>query len=278
MSATVTENKIISLPVEWPYRMFLNALILFIITTLAFITVMIKTDFVSSQIKNAADELFAYTGRFGLNIEDITIKGRDKTNLQEIIDTIQLNRGDNILSVNVKELKQNLETLPWIKTVEVRRSFFPNNVYISIIEREIKSLWQIDNHFYPIDGDGNVINAETKISKPLLLIVGHKAPENSKKLFDILQEDESVYNRIKVANFISGRRWNLILDDVKDGVTIKLPEDNIDIAWKKLLNLNNTYGLLKRKLTIIDLRLPDKVIVKLKKTEKIDPNAKESKI
>ena len=37
-------------------------------------------------------------------------------------------------------------------------------------------------------------------------------------------------------------------------------------AWKKLLNLDAVNGILKRKLTIIDLRLKGKVIVKLKKS------------
>lgn len=67
-----------------------------------------------------------------------------------------------------------------------------------------------------------------------------------------------------MANFISGRRWNLILDDIRNGITIKLPEENIEAAWKKLVKLDETKGIFKRKLTIIDLRLPDKVVVKLR--------------
>ena len=62
------------------------------------------------------------------------------------------------------------------------------------------------------------------------------------------------------------RCCNLILDDIKEGITIKLPEENIEAAWKKLLKLNETKGILKRKLTIIDLRLADKVVVKLRKS------------
>ena len=37
-------------------------------------------------------------------------------------------------------------------------------------------------------------------------------------------------------------------------------------AWKKLLKLDATNGILKRKLTILDLRLEDKVTVKLKRS------------
>jgi len=74
-----------------------------------------------------------------------------------------------------------------------------------------------------------------------------------------------------VANFISKRRWNIVLDDKEKGITIKLPEENIKKAWKKLLSLNKSVGLLKRKLTIIDLRLKGKVIIRLNKSELESP-------
>ena len=86
-------------------------------------------------------------------------------------------------------------------------------------------------------------------------------------MLEAIKDDGDTYlQRIKVANFISQRRWNLILDDIKEGITVKLPEEDIEEAWKKLLKLNETKGILKRKLTIIDLRLPHKIVVKLRKT------------
>ena len=57
-----------------------------------------------------------------------------------------------------------------------------------------------------------------------------------------------------------------------------ISEDNIEQAWKKLIKLDQTQGLLKRKLTFIDLRLKNKVIVKLgKMTEEERQKLKENK-
>ena len=103
------------------------------------------------------------------------------------------------------------------------------------------------------------------------MIIGAGAPENIKDLMLSIQDDEEIFKRIKVANFISKRRWNIILDDIENGITIKLPEDNIREAWQNLLYLNKTRGLLKRKLTIIDLRLENKVIVRLQQSELDSP-------
>ena len=55
------------------------------------------------------------------------------------------------------------------------------------------------------------------------------------------------------------------MDDVRDGITIKLPETEVEDAWKKLIKLNTTKGILKRKLTIIDLRFKGRTGIKLRK-------------
>jgi len=115
--------------------------------------------------------------------------------------------------------------------------------------------------------EGKIIEAEFHVSEPILLIVGAGAPENFKNLMMALKDEKYDYlDKVKVANFISGRRWNLILNDIREGVTVKLPEENIAAAWKKLLKLNETKGIFKRKLTIIDLRLPNKIVVKIRKS------------
>ena len=181
------------------------------------------------------------------------------------MEVLGLKRGDNILILDLNELKNRLETLPWVRRAEVRRSYFPNILRISLTERRVASLWQISEKFHPIDTEGNVINAPFRPTKPILLIVGEGAPEHINALLEIIKKDNDIWPRVKVANYISKRRWNLILDDIENGITVKLPEENVEHAWKKLVKLDQTQGILKRKLTFIDLRLKNKVIVKLGK-------------
>ena len=66
-----------------------------------------------------------------------------------------------------------------------------------------------------------------------------------------------------MARYVSKRRWDLIFDDVENGIIVKLPQENVEDAWKKLIKLDKTKGILKRKLTFIDLRLKNKVVVKI---------------
>ncbi len=261
------ENVVFRLEPEWVYRLFGNLVVLLFIALVCGIILTLKNDLVNKRIEEVKENIFDFAGRQGLQLGDIIITGRQMTTQEEILDAVKLNRGDNMLKIDVFAIKKEVEKLPWVKSANVRRSFFPNVVKIDIQEKSVKAIWQINEKFYPLDEDGEVINADFRVKKPILLVVGEGAPENMNRLLKIIaQNDESYLSRIKVANFISQRRWNLILDDIHDGITIKLPEDNIDKVWKKLIKLDETKGILKRKLTIIDLRLPHKIVVKIRKT------------
>ena len=262
---------IVCLPVEWPYRLMGTAFILAVILVLASMTVTVKRSLVSKQIESWVEDFYDFTLGHGFALDDILVSGHKKTTKDEIVSVLGLSRNDNILKIDVNEVKQKLETLPWVKKVVVSKSFMPNVLQISLEERKVKSIWQLHEKFYPLDEEANVIRADFVPDRPILLIVGQGAPESVNELLRIVQKDKDIFERIKVANYISQRRWNLVLDDIREGITIKLPEENIEEAWDKLIKFNKTKGLLKRKLTIIDLRLPGKVIVKIRRTSSDEP-------
>ncbi len=263
--APVTIPSRISLPREWPFRLAGNLFLLGVIFMLASVIITIKTNLIGRKLTDLSTEFYNYSAGLGFKIDDIIITGRDKTAKQDILNALQLSRETNILNLDLRNLQQKVEQLPWVRHAVVKRRFFPNIIQIDIRERQVQSIWQLDHKFRPIDGEGNVIEADYTPDHPILLIVGEGAPENITALMKSITDDQNIFQRIKVANYISGRRWNIVLDDVENGITVKLPEKHIDEAWKKLLKLNTTQGLLKRKLTIIDLRFPNKVIVKLGK-------------
>ena len=242
--------------------------VLFITFFSAFTIVVLKNDLVNKKIAETQNLVLDYVGKENFLLNDIIIIGRNRSNLEDISKSINMKLGDNLLKADVVTIKQNLENLPWVRDVEITRSFFPNILKIEIKEKEVLALWQLNEKFYPLDMDGYVIEADYVPSGEVLLVVGPKAAEKFIDFMAKIKElDPKFAERIKVANYISQRRWNIVLDDIKNGVTIKLPEENYEKAWKKLLKLEKTKGILKRKLTIIDLRSEGKVVVKLRKTK-----------
>ncbi len=269
-SKTETDNEKVITPVKyWPARLRATLVVLLSTYLFAASIVVLKNDLINKKIEEIKNSILDFVGAKELALEDVVVTGRKRTSLEDILKKINIKQGDNLLKADVGVIKYSLEELPWIRDVEVRRSFFPNVLKINITEKEILAVWQLKGQFYPLDMDGYVIEADYVQDKEVLQIVGEGAGENILSLLRRVEDiDESFVSRIKIASFISKRRWNLVLDDAKKGVTVKLPEQNFEQAWKKLLNLEKTKGILKRKLTIIDLRLDDKVIVKLQKEDK----------
>ena len=263
------DNRIYA-PILWPYRFLGNMLLLSIIGAATFGVVTVRHNLVSKHIDSLMSELYQTTANKGWGLDDITIEGRNKTSKEDILRVMELKRGDNILEIDLQELGEKIKNLPWVKNVNISRNYFPNVLHIGITEKEVKSIWQYKNEFYPIDEDGKIIETEYVPQKGLLLIVGEGAPEHINELTKILETDKELFSRVKAANFISKRRWDLIFDDVEKGIVVKLPQDDVKEALEKLAKLNQTKGILKRKLTFIDLRLKDKVIVKIGEEENSD--------
>ena len=258
----VADNKVYE-SVIWPYRLLGNLLLLGVIWLLTLGVITIRHNLVGQQIDSLLSEIYNKTATAGWGLDDITLEGRRKTSKEDVLKAIGLQRGDNILEIDLDEVCRKVQELPWVKKAVVTRRYFPNTIHIGIKEKNVKSIWQYKNEFYPIDEDGNIIETEFVPEQNLLLIVGEGAPEHFNKLLKVVEKDKELFQRLKAANYISNRRWNLVFDDIENGVTVKMPEEDFAQAWKKLVKLDKTRGILKRKLTFVDLRLKNKVIVRL---------------
>ena len=59
---------------------------------------------------------------------------------------------------------------------------------------------------------------------------------------------------------VGERRWNLRLNN---GIDVRLPESDVAPALERLVVLDNEKNLITRDIVAIDLRLPDRVTVRL---------------
>lgn len=261
----IVKGNRVMLPNSFFYSLIGNCFFFFVVFSICVTIILMREDFLSKQLGNFEARFYEITDDMGFKIDDVIIKGRGYTAKNDISTALRAYRGDNIIKYDLWSAKRRLEELPWVQEASVRRSFFPNIIYAAVKEKKAVAVWQINDDFYPIDEKGKIINTQQIPEGISLLIVGKEAPEHIKELRRMMNFDKEIKERIKVAQYISSRRWNIILDDIENGVTIKLPEENAEAAWKKLIKLNTTEGILKRKLTFIDLRLPDKVVVKLQK-------------
>ena len=246
-----------------PFRFFAHLFLIFFGACCVLTAITLRDSLIEKKIDEIKNEVFDYAAKHGFAIEDIVIEGRDQTTLEALKNELGLSRNDSILSVDLNQMKSKIEDMPWIDKAEVKRSYFPNVLQINLKEKDIIALYQTGEFYYPVDKDGHVIEAEYVPSRPFLILVGDGAPEHLADLIKITSSEPLLAERIKAAVWHSGRRWDLIFDDLENGLTVKMPEKNLEKAWKKLIKIDHKYGIFKRKLTFIDLRYEDKVTVNI---------------
>ncbi|MBC8270307.1 MAG: FtsQ-type POTRA domain-containing protein [Rhodospirillaceae bacterium] len=224
-------------------------------------------------IGRAADQakwnLIALSGKLGFTVEDVLVVGRSQTTREELMKAVRLARGAPILAYDLEEARRRIEALPWIGSASVER-MLPDTILLSVVERQPLALWQSQGRFSLIDQMGKVIlNQSIEQFSDLLVVVGEDAPKNAAALLDILQTQPQLMDLAKSAVRVGQRRWNVRL---RGDIDVRLPAERAAAAWSRLAEYESRHGILSRDVKVLDLRLPDRLIVR--KT----PNGPEIKI
>ncbi len=202
--------------------------------------------------------LFA-SARFGLAVHEILVEGRDETAAADILAAIEARRGAPIFTFSPGSAKAELEKLPWVAHAAVERRL-PDVIYVRLVERRPLALWQRDGRMSVIDREGTEIRgADIGRFAGLPLVVGSDAARNAAALLALLATEPDVEKRVGAAIRVGGRRWTLRLDN---GVDVHLPEINPGAAWARFAELVRGEGLLERNVTVVDLRLSDRLILR----------------
>lgn len=254
---------------EWAYRLFGVLLMTSVILAGCLIAVTVRDNIISVQFNKLMQAVYQISAKHGLAVEDVIVDGNRRTSYEDLIQALNLSENESILGIDIAKMQNKIEQLTWVRDCVVRRSFFPNNILVDIKERQVKAIWQYEGRYYPVDSEGNVIEVEEyEPDAPILLLSGDGAPHHLAELLKVLDTDEELAHRVKAAVFVSNRRWNLIFDNLTNGVVVKLPEKDFNQAYQKIALLNKRQGIFKRKLTSFDVRYNNRIIVDIDKTVK----------
>ena len=226
---------------------------------------------IGGQIGRVGDALLVAVG-FG--VENIQISGHAETSEIDILEKLDV--GGSLVSFDAGEARNRVATLPWVARATVRK-LYPNTIAVEIEERKPFALWQRSGEIVLIDSGGTeIVPLEERRHAGLPFMVGEGANlAGADMLAEVLSEPE-IARQMRAAVFVAERRWDLHLDR---GVTVKLPEKNIPGALKQLVKLNAERRLLARDVIVVDLRLPDRITVRLpegRSLEEIAPEAADS--
>jgi cell division protein FtsQ len=195
----------------------------------------------------------------GFNITGVALTGNRHMSREEIFATAGVTGHSSLLFLDVADARARLRTNPWIADATVQK-LYPDRLQIAITERAAFALWQKDGRIGVIADDGTVL--EPYLSRrfvTLPLFFGAGAAARARDFQAVIDRYPDIRDQTRAAVLVSERRWNLRL---KNGIDIELPEDGIAQALDRLAALDRDKKLLSRDITLVDLRMPDRVTVR----------------
>lgn len=228
-----------------------------------------QSGFVLRQYEAAVQGFYDASAEVGLKLANVHVIGRQRTQADEILDAVALRQGEPILDFDPHAARARLEALPWVREATVERRL-PDLIYVTLEERRAMALWQLDGQLSVVDQEGQVIPvARPEDFTGLPLIVGPGAAEAAEGLFVLLATEPELARQVTAAVRVGARRWNL---RVEPGIDVRLPEEGAVEAWQMLARLDREQGLLSRDLVVIDLRQPDRLLVRPSPGLEVEPS------
>lgn len=203
---------------------------------------------------------------FGLTVQEVHLSGRRQADQRLVIAALGARRDDSILTFDLTAARERLESVGWVRTANIARRL-PSTIEVKLEEREPFALWQNRGELRLIDREGVVITGQDLGRYARLpMVVGDDAAKHAAALLDLLSNQPAVQARVEAAVRVGGRRWNLRLHN---GVDVLLPELEAAQALQRLVLLDAEQKILERELLVIDLRVSDRLILRLAPDEVI---------
>jgi cell division protein FtsQ len=226
------------------------------------------------------ERMVAATDGMGMRIGDILVAGRQRTSAAEIYQILEPYYGQSTLSVDISAIQQRLQSLPWVREATVSRQL-PDGLTARLAEHRPIALWvpsvratstsqSVSDGAVPeqlpqgpalVSDQGDIIRVGSVYPfRHLPILSGADAPAAAPELLRLIAGEPMLAGRVTGAERVDGRRWNVFIDG---RIEIRLPETETASAWHRLARLHQEQRLLARAIDAVDLRLDDRIVVRL---------------
>jgi len=196
----------------------------------------------------------------GFRIAAVSLTGPKEVSREEILTIAGVTGHASLLFLDADAARARLMANPWIADAAVLK-LYPDRLQITVTERQAFALWQKDGRVSVIAADGTVLEpfVEDRYLR-LPLVVGWGAERQARDFLAIVERYPDIQTLLRASVLVADRRWNLRLNN---GIDVRLPETNVEQALDRLVALDREKKLLSRDIVAVDLRLPDRVTVRL---------------
>jgi cell division protein FtsQ len=210
-----------------------------------------------SNLQDLCDDM---ANGFGFRISEVALTGEHELGRERVLAIAGITGRSSLLFLDASKARGRLVANPWIAEATVLK-LYPGRLRIEVKERKPFALWQKDGKVHLIADDGTVL--ETYVPQrfaSLPLVVGKGAEHAAPQLLSLVTRYPLIAQQLQASVLVAERRWDLYL---KNNVVVSLPETDPEQGLRRLVALDKEKRLLSRDIAEVDLRLGDRVTVRL---------------
>ena len=203
-----------------------------------------------------------------LEVRRISVSGLHRVTENEILARVGYTPGTNLLSVNLEETRDAVEEILWVRHASVQR-VWPNEIVVSIVEREPIALARIDSEIFQVDIEGVVLlpDALTGIDAPILDGLNANDPEGNEIKINIYREVVEAIGESELSEIQVAESGDVSVVPIDDPIVIDLGLTSHRDRWEKYVGISAQIREDYPGAFRVDLRFRDQVIIQTEEDE-----------
>lgn len=202
----------------------------------------------------ARQELVDASVGAGFVVARVYSEGRRLADESAVSRTLQSVHGKPLFSVELADLKSQIEALPWVRTASIGRRL-PDTLWVRLEEHRPVARWMDGTRQVLVSDAREIFRVKNANRyKELPLLFGKGAPARVDEVLRLIDTQPELASHVTGARLIGERRWDIYLDG---RIEVRLPGKRPEAAWRRLAAEERETGVIKRAVTSIDLRNPD---------------------
>ena len=149
-------------------------------------------------------------GTFGYAAQEIRISGLEWQSPPAVLAAVGVTPGGPLVGFQPAEARRTLESLDWVESARVQR-LFPNQLEISVVERQPFAVWQRGGMFHVIDEAGVTLTGIEPGDVPgLPVVTGAGAETAVAQLVNHMEAHPGLRSKLKAAGRVGSGVWSRV--------------------------------------------------------------------
>jgi cell division protein FtsQ len=216
-----------------------------------------------------------------LSVREVLVNRTARLTAAEVLDLVHVRAGQNLLALDLDDVRRRIEEHPWVARAYVRR-VLPGRLVVRIEEREPVAIVHLDDLYY-LDGLGRVFKkvlpGRDPMDYPVItgltrrdVLEGVEADRLLARALELIwqgRRGESTFGGLSEVKIDTAGDFTLVTE--REGLVVRLGADRFPAKLERLAKVLAILGARSGQVARIDLGRDGRAVVQWMKTAAIGP-------